>query len=144
MKLVLYAEGKVETGDRLLQRIREQVSADIIEAYRTFDDFKQGLLRQRRKPSITILMAANAKELKRIITLEKLLTDIRVLLILPDRFKETVSAGHRLRPRYMSYADSDFEDVVAVVKQILKLFPDRGNKPGSMNAYDVRAVAHDV
>jgi len=123
MKLVFYAEGQVETANRLLQRVKEQLSADIIKAYRTFDDFKQGLLQQRQKPHTAILVAANAKDLKRIITLDKLLTDMRIVLVLPDRRKETVSVGHRLRPRYISYADSDFVDTVAVVKQILKLFP---------------------
>jgi len=123
MKLILYVDGKTEAGDRLLQKIENQVSADIVETYRSLDDFKQGLLRRRREPNIGILMAANAAELKRLITLGKLLTDMRILLVLPDRRKETVATGHRLWPRYISYADSNFEDVVAVVKQILKLLP---------------------
>jgi len=123
MKLVFYADGNAEAGDRLLQKIKDQVSANIVDAYRSLDDFQQGLLRQRREPNIGVLMAANAAELQRLITLGKLLTDMRILLVLPDRHKETVAAGHRLRPRYLGYADSDFEDVVAVVKQILKLFP---------------------
>lgn len=123
MKLFFYADGNAEAGDRLLQKIEDQVSADIVEAYRSLDDFQQGLLRQRREANIGILVAANAAELQWLITLGKLLTDMRIILILPDRNKETVAAGHRLGPRYIGYADSDFEDVVAVVKQILKLFP---------------------
>ena len=76
--------------------------------------------------------------------MEKLLTDMRILLILPDRNKETVSAGHRLRPRYMSDADSDFEDVVAVVKQIFKLPPAADNEKRNRYGYDLKAVGHEV
>jgi len=123
MKLIFYAKGKTAAGDRLLQKIEDQVSADIVEAYRNLDDFQQGLLRQRREPNLDILMVANTAELKQIIALGKLLADARILLILPDRRKETVATGHRLRPSYIGYADSDFEDVVAVIKQILKLSP---------------------
>lgn len=121
MKLFFYAEGNAEAGDRLLQRIEDQVSAGIVEAYRSLDDFQQGLLQQWGRPNIAVLLAANEAELKRIITLGKLLADMRILLVLPDRHKETVAAGHRLRPRYLGYADSDFEDVAAVVRQMLKL-----------------------
>ncbi|MEW6672768.1 MAG: hypothetical protein AB1427_13770 [Thermodesulfobacteriota bacterium] len=123
MKLVFYADGNTEVGDRLLQKIQDQVSASVVQAYRSFDDFQQGLVGRGWKPNAAILLASNTTELKRIITLGKLLTDTRVLLVLPDRRKETVAAGHRLRPRYISYADDGFEDVVAVVKQILKRLP---------------------
>jgi len=143
MKLICYADDKTPAGDRLLRMIDGQVSTEFVETYRSLADFRQGLLQQRQKPNAAVLMATNVKELKRIITLEKLLTDTRILLILPDRNKETVSAGHQLRPRYMSYADSDFADVVAVVKQILKLFPARDNKKGSIYGYDLKAVAHE-
>ena len=121
MKILFYADNGNAAGDRLLQKIESQVSGDVIEAYRSLDEFKQGLLRQKQKPKAAILIAANAAELKRIISMGKLLTDMRILLVLPDRCKETVAAGYRLWPRYISYADSDFEDVAAVVRQILKL-----------------------
>ena len=121
MKPIYYADGRAEAGDRLLHKIEDQVSADFVEAYRNLDDFKQGLLQQRRDTNIGILMAAHPAELQRLITLGKLLMDMRIILILPDRHKETVAAGHRLRPRYIGYADTDLEDVVAVVKQMLKL-----------------------
>ena len=144
MKLICYADDKTLAGDRLLKMIDDQVSTVTVETHRSLADFRQGLLQQQQKPDAAVLMAADVKELKRIITLEKLLTDMRILLILPDRNKETVSAGHRLRPRFMSYADSDFEDVVAVIKQILKLLPDADYKKRIRYGYDLKALAHEV
>lgn len=123
MKIVYYAHGNAETGDRLLQIIKDQVSAEAIETYRSLSNFKLGLLQQRRKPHAAILLAADTAELKRILALDKLLADMRIVLILPDRRKESVSAGHRLRPRYISYVDGDFEDVAAVVKRMSTLYP---------------------
>ena len=36
------------------------------------------------------------------------------------REEDTVSKGHLLRPRYLTYADGDFEDVAAVLEKILR------------------------
>jgi len=121
MNILFYADTVAADGDRLLQKIESQVSADVIQAYRSLDGFKQGLRKRPQKPEAVVLMAADAAELKRIAAMRKLLADLRILLVLPDRCKETVAAGHRLWPRYIGYADSDFEDVAAVVRQILKL-----------------------
>ena len=40
--------------------------------------------------------------------------------------KETISTGHRLRPRYISYTDGNFKDVAAVLNKMDELF--RRNK----------------
>lgn len=121
MKILFYADTGAADGDRLLQKIESQVPADVIQAYRSLDGFKQGLLRQKQKPKAVILFAADAAELKLLTSMGKLLTDVRILLVLPDRSQKTVAAGYRLWPRYISYADSDFGDVAAVVRQILTL-----------------------
>ena len=143
MKLLFYAEHRAETGDRLIKKIQDQISADVVVSYRSFENLKHGLL-QSLKPNIVVLTAVNAGELSRILSLDRLLTDMRIVLVLPDRHKGSVSAGHRLRPRYISYVDSDFEDVVAVVRQMLKLFPAIALKTGNLYSFDLKAVGHEV
>ena len=44
---------------------------------------------------------------------------LRLILILPDREKGTISKGHLFRPRYLTYADGDFLDVAAVLAKMI-------------------------
>jgi hypothetical protein len=47
--------------------------------------------------------------------------NIKIVLILPDRNNETIVIGHKLRPRFLSYTDSDFIDVAVVLENMLKI-----------------------
>lgn len=64
---------------------------------------------------MTILLPADIEELMRIIALQNLFGDIPIILILPDRQKNTIALGHKLRPRFVAYADGDFSDVATVL-----------------------------
>ncbi|MCD6199973.1 MAG: hypothetical protein J7K15_15635, partial [Deltaproteobacteria bacterium] len=48
-----------------------------------------------------------------------LIWDLRLILILPDREAGTIAKGHILRPRFLTYLDSDFTEVAAVLKKML-------------------------
>jgi len=45
---------------------------------------------------------------------------MRIILILPDEDNETITMGHTLFPRFSTYADSDFKDVAAVLKKMIR------------------------
>jgi len=47
------------------------------------------------------------------------LWDTRIILILPDRDRETITNGLKLRPRFFTYADEDFGEVAAVLAKML-------------------------
>lgn len=68
---------------------------------------------------ILVLLLKDNNEICRAILRKELLHDIRIILILPDRSDETISAGYKLHPRFISYADSDFKDVAAVLKRMI-------------------------
>ena len=78
------------------------------------------LCRPSAKPLAVILLAENQTELQELVALECWLEDFRVILIVPDSAPETITAGHRLRPRYLSYADRDFADVASVVARLME------------------------
>lgn len=50
-----------------------------------------------------------------ILSLREFLHDRRIILVLPDSEPETVSLGHILRPRFITYGDSDYMDVSAIL-----------------------------
>jgi len=73
-----------------------------------------------RRPSVLVLCANNFAELEKILSLIHWLEDLRIILVLPDSQTQTVTIGHRLRPRFVSFMDGDFSDVAAVLGKMIK------------------------
>ena len=66
-----------------------------------------------------IILAETDEELRDLINHKELLLRIPFILILPDQEKDTITKGHALRPRYLTYADSDLSDVRDVFRRIV-------------------------
>ena len=92
-----------------------------IEIYQSFNRFVHKLRQLPRYNTVAIIYPHCNDDLTDILTICDLLSDIRVILILPDHHQETVSRGFKLFPRYVSYADSDFSDVGAVLSKMNSL-----------------------
>ncbi len=50
--------------------------------------------------------------------LRELLTEIYVVLVIPDRKKSTIELAHLLLPRFLSQRGSDFTDLRKVVSKM--------------------------
>ncbi|NNG01810.1 MAG: hypothetical protein HKM93_20660 [Desulfobacteraceae bacterium] len=68
---------------------------------------------------ILILVPPDKKELSRLAMMRAPLLDKKIILILPDNREETISTAHRLHPRYISDADGDFSDTIAVLSKMI-------------------------
>ncbi len=121
MKLLLYA-GAGKVGKRLKGCIDPMVSDQALEIHRTINSFKQRLCRPVGDIAIAVILADSHQKFNNILNIEKLLEDIKTIIILPDRKNKTVSKVHTLYPRFVSYADSDFKDVSAVIAKILEKY----------------------
>jgi hypothetical protein len=118
MRLLLYVSVNDGVGKRLQKMIEEIVPKNNLEIYRTIENFS----RRFRKPvdnlPITaVLLASCSEDLVGFLSIRDLLRDVRIILILPDRDEDTIAQGHTLRPRFLSYTDSDFSDIVAVLEK---------------------------
>ena len=65
-------------------------------------------------------MAANKKQLSDLLLIKEELRNLKIILILPDSKSDTISGGHELYPRFVSYIDSDFKEVGAVLEKMIK------------------------
>lgn len=120
MNVLFYSSADDEIGRHLQKIIGEIVPEDAIEIYRTIHHLTGRLHRPRYNLNLAIVMAASREELSEIVCLSDLLWDMRIILILPDDQRDTISKGHLLRPRFLSYADSDFSDVAAVLTKMFE------------------------
>ncbi len=125
MNLIFYANGKNGAGERLRVLIEAQIPKRRIKIYRTIKGLSRRLRRPRYDVAITVLFASGREDLQDLFSIRDLLWDLRIILILPDGEADTIAKGHKLFPRFLSYADGNFEDVAAVLEKMLKLVSSR-------------------
>ena len=55
------------------------------------------------------------------LSIQSLLINMRIVLILPDRNNGTIEAGHSLHPRYLSFKDNSLKDMKAVLARMIEV-----------------------
>jgi hypothetical protein len=120
VRLLSYARGDHNASKWLHDRIEAMRSIEAMEAYRDLDGLHRRLCQPRNGLTIAVLVATTGEELWGLVAMRDLLADFRLILVLPDRSRETIAAGHRMVPRFLSYLDSGLEEVEAVLEQMLQ------------------------
>ncbi|MBU2551987.1 MAG: hypothetical protein KKB20_26490 [Proteobacteria bacterium] len=128
MNMLFYAAEVTDDTQRLEELIQTTLDMENIEVFRNIEAFMSGLKRPRLYPALALIATASRSELLDITRLEPLLDDVKIVLILPDCEDETLALGHRLRPRYMSFAGDRMEDVAAILKKMMDTY--RAGSPG--------------
>jgi hypothetical protein len=111
-----------EIGQRLRERIHGLKRDHDMESFATIDKLIQRLRQPVNGFLMAVILAGNRGELRKILEVGDFLGSVRIIIILPDRNPETISAALKLHPRYMSYADGDFLDVSMVARRMLQRF----------------------
>jgi hypothetical protein len=122
MNVLCYRITEDDNGKRLKTEIEATVPEEKRELYDSFEALVERLRTSLKNSFIAVLFAPDRKELGRLLEIGALLQDIPVILILPDRDRKTVQSGHSLFPRFLSYVDSDFKDVGAVLCKMRSRF----------------------
>jgi hypothetical protein len=86
---------------------------------RTVDDLWDRLLQPKNDLTIACLLAATREDIVGLVSLGNLFRNTRIILIVPDWNKETLAAAHQLRPRLLTYRDSDFAEVFTVLTKMI-------------------------
>jgi len=68
---------------------------------------------------VMILIPRDRQELEGLLKMKELLQDFRLILILPDDDEETVARGHLLMPRFVSFINSDMDEVIRVLGRMI-------------------------
>ena len=124
MNLFIYSSKSKGAANRLQWRIRSCMQGNPTETFNSIAQLSHRLHwpYAKREETIVVLFAADRQDLANFLSIRDFLNGISIILVLPDSENETITAGHRLRPRYISYADGNFEDVVAVLIKMEEKF----------------------
>ena len=119
MSVVFYARDMFGAGE-WLKKVAEVVGPkERIEVHQSIQSLIQRLREPRENYNIVVLLAVRKEDLMEMISIKHLLSDIRLVLIVPDSEEETIAQGHQLYPRFMGFRDSDFERMGDVLKKML-------------------------
>jgi hypothetical protein len=128
VSLIVYMSN-ANCNDKMWHFIRTQSWHGQVEIFYTLSKFYQRFTQPGSSNTITVLLIADRRELENIVQYSELFCDQKIILVLPDRAKETVTMGHALYPRYISYTDSDLKDVTSVLH---KLIDHNQTRPAAM------------
>jgi hypothetical protein len=118
MQLLYYSSGVDDNAKRLKAAVHKVIPAGRIEHFTKLDDFRDRLRTIVEPDSVAVLSAPSRGELQKMQQFRKLLTEIYVILVLPDRGKGTIALAHHLLPRFLSQKDSDFADLKVVLNRM--------------------------
>ena len=81
-------------------------------------DLRERLRTPVEPDSVAVLLASSREELQQMQSLRGLLTEIYVVLVIPDRKKGTIKLAHHLLPRFLSQSRRDFADLKIVLNKM--------------------------
>ena len=113
---VFFLSGSQNDTRKRLQRVLEfMLPKKNIINIRTVKDMEAHLRKASSEIATVVILYVNKEKLAELIQLKKLFEDTSIILILDKKDNETMTLGYRLRPRFITYADSDFLDVASVL-----------------------------
>ena len=131
MNVIFFTSIDHSVANRLTRVLEVHVSRKELETFRNIDIFSERLHQPLPDPVVFVLQICSREELMDILPLRELLQDRRIILVLPDSEPETVSLGHILRPRFITYGDSDYMDMSAILGKWASVSPNsQSYKPG--------------
>jgi len=114
---------------RLCNTVVKTIPLESIGIFQTLESFYNRIRQGRIDITAAVVFASNIQDLIKLQGIRGLISDMRIIMILPDAEEESVKMGHSFYPRYISFTDSTFEDVVAVLQKIISNTRKDSNPP---------------
>jgi len=120
MIIVFFSSAKSDAATRLLKDIQSKFNGYRIETVATLKALWERFHHPVTDRTLLILVPENRQQLEALIYLGDLMNDNPILLVLPDRKPITISTGHKLYPRFVSYLDADFSYLTGVLARMIE------------------------
>jgi hypothetical protein len=118
MKLFLYAPVGREVRERVMGVLKTIVPEGSIQICWTIHNLCRSLQTPKQDLTITVVLAGSPKDLFELLPLRPVFRDVRIILVLPDTEEQTIAMAHRLRPRFLTYIDSNIAALGTVVSKM--------------------------
>jgi hypothetical protein len=118
MRTFIYASRDDPDTIRLDAVVRSVIPTGLIERFSGLAGLENRLRTLVEPDSIAVLFIMDRMELERMQRLIGLLTEIYVIMVIPDGEPGTLALAHLLLPRYISRKNSDFADLRIVLAKM--------------------------
>ena len=120
-KLIVYARSGSETTKHVLSVVDKAARAEEFDLCMSLESFLEKF-RATNQYSTALLVIENQSDLRTFVRFNDYFDGLRVILILPDLHESTVTLANRLFPRFVTCMNTDFKELSAVIRNILKYF----------------------
>lgn len=104
----------------LLKKVREVVPPTQLEEFHDFETLMQFLVSSLDEKQIMVLRVSSPEDFVDYRRTRELIRDVQILLVMPDHKEKSLSLGHLLHPRFMTFEDGDFNDLASVLEKMLQ------------------------
>ncbi|HME46394.1 MAG TPA: hypothetical protein VKF36_25145 [Syntrophorhabdales bacterium] len=118
-EIALFSPSRNDTEKRLMATLERRVPRGSLKTYRDPDSLRRRLLPGGSSAPTLVILAATKQDLLAVVPLREMLLGFRVIMVLPDSDDLTLAMGWGMWPRFVSYADGDFQDVAGVLSKIV-------------------------
>jgi len=118
MTLLLYSPQQLESSHRLRTALQQVTGEDQFEVFESLEGLRHRLHQPKNNPTIAVLQPQDRTELQAMAAMVDLLSDYRIILIVPDETHKTIQLAHRLTPRFILCASEPLDPVASVVDQM--------------------------
>lgn len=122
MASIVYTPSLNEMERRFLALLEMAIPKKTFEICHSIGELSTRLGMPLSNIKVAIFFAVTQTEITRILSLGDLMTDVKSILVLSDEDKDTMTKVHKLRPRYVTWLDSDPIDIVTVTKKMVDLY----------------------
>jgi len=136
MKSILYTDDMDDLGKTLICKIQKELSGIEIVTLNSRKSLVQKMSQPLNRISVIIILVSSCEKLERLYSLVFLFENSRIILVLPDREKKTLTTGIRFNPSFFTYPDNKFEDICEVLKKI-KVNIQREDKNTEQNKINI-------
>jgi len=124
MATILYLPSDNGLVDRFCEVLNYTIPGKPFAICHTLEELSRQLRDPQSIVKVAVLCVMDKEEIEGITALGEVIENVKLIFILAYDDRETIMMAHRLRPRYITWLDSDFRNVAGVLKRLVALYDD--------------------
>jgi hypothetical protein len=125
MNVVFYYSGIDHTRMFFEKEVISVVPSDCRIVCNTLEELSSTLRRSAAGQSICVVVTCEKKDLLDLFSIQALLLNSKLILILPDNAADTIEIGHKFYPRFLDSINHGFSNLTAVLDKMANIVPNR-------------------
>lgn len=118
MNLFFYADAKSAAAEQFEEQLLSRNILEPMAVLPAGSRLNSHHSLKLRSGDVMILFASTNKEFEDLLSIHDKFEQFRIILVLPNRETEIVAVSHMLKPRFITFVDSNVADLEQVVTRI--------------------------